>query len=181
MRLEKSLGLIRATVVDNNAAIIDLGGGASTLVDDLLTSGFTNLTVLDISSAAIQNAQARLGARAAPVTWLEADVAQALLPAHRYDVWHDRAVFHFLTDAQDRACYVSAVNHAVKPGGHVIAATFRTCGPLQCSGLDIARYTPDQLYGEFGSGYQLLRSITEDHVTPAGKHQEFIYCVCSKR
>ncbi len=180
-RLEKSLELIRATGIGKNAAIIDLGGGASTLVDDLLASSFTNLTVLDISSAAIQTAQARLGVRAKQVTWLEADVTRAALPPNHYDVWHDRAVFHFLTDAEDRQRYVGAVNHAVRPGGHVIVATFGPCGPLQCSGLDIARYTPQQLHGEFGGNYELLRSVTEDHVTPAGKHQEFIYCYCRKR
>jgi ubiquinone/menaquinone biosynthesis C-methylase UbiE len=180
-RLEKSLELILATDVDKNAGFIDLGGGASTLVDDLLASGFTNLTVLDISSAAIQAAQARLGARAKEVTWLEADVTRTRLPEQGYDVWHDRAVFHFLTDAEDRRRYASAVDRAVKPGGHVIVATFGPRGPLQCSGLDIARYTPEQLYGEFGGGYALQRSITENHVTPTGKHQEFIYCYCRKR
>lgn len=180
-RLEKSLELIHATGVGKNASIIDLGGGASTLVDDLLASGFMNLTVLDISPAAIQAAQARLGARAKEVAWLEADVTRARLPEQAYDVWHDRAVFHFLTDAEDRRRYVSTVHHAVKPGGHVIVATFGPHGPLQCSGLDIARYTPEQLYGEFGGNYELRRSITEDHVTPTGKHQEFIYCYCRKR
>jgi hypothetical protein len=103
------------------------------------------------------------------------------VPEQGYDVWHDRAVFHFLTDAEDRRRYVSAVDHAVKPGGHVIVATFGPHGPLQCSGLDIARYTPEQLYGEFGGSYALQRSITENHVTPTGKHQEFIYCYCRKR
>ena len=180
-RLEKSLELIDATGAGKDAAIIDLGGGASTLVDDLLASGFTNITVLDISSTAIQTAQARLGAHAKKVTWLETDVTKARLPEHRYDIWHDRAVFHFLTDAEDRRRYVSAVHHAVKPGGHVIVATFGSNGPLQCSGLDIARYTPEQLYGEFGGNYALLRNVTEDHVTPAGKHQEFVYCYCRKR
>lgn len=179
--LGKSLELIGATGVDEHAGIIDLGGGASSLVDDLLASGYTKLTVLDISATAIQTAQTRLGARAKEVTWLEADVTKAQLPEHGYDVWHDRAVFHFLTDAEDRHRYVNAVNHAVKPGGHVIVATFGPHGPLQCSGLDIARYTPEQLYAEFGGDYQLLRSITEDHVTPAGNHQEFIYCYCRKR
>ena len=178
--LEKSLELIRATGIGKNASIIDLGGGASTLVDDLLASGYTNLTVLDISSTAIQSAQARLGARANEVTWLEADVTRARLPHHGYDVWHDRAVFHFLTDVEDRRHYVSAVDHAVKPGGHVIVATFGPRGPLKCSGLDIARYSPEQLHEEFGSNYELLRSIKEDHTTPAGKHQEFIYCYCRK-
>jgi 2-polyprenyl-3-methyl-5-hydroxy-6-metoxy-1,4-benzoquinol methylase len=180
-RLEKSLELIRATGVSHDAEIIDLGGGASTLVDDLVASGFANVTILDISSAAIKTAQERLGNRARTVTWLEADVTQAVLPPNHYDVWHDRAVFHFLTDAEDRHRYVSAVNHAVKPGGHVIVATFGPNGPPQCSGLDIARYTSEQLHAEFGENFELLRSAVEDHVTPGGKHQEFVYCYCRKR
>jgi len=179
--LEKSLDLIRATGVNESARIIDVGGGASTLVDDLLAAGFRHLTVLDISSAAIQNARVRLGQRADEVAWLEADITRAELPAHHYDVWHDRAVFHFLTDAADRRRYLEAVNQAVKPGGHMIVATFGPHGPLQCSGLDIVRYTPESLHREFGADYQLLQSVTENHVTPAGKHQEFIYCYCRKR
>lgn len=149
-------------------------------MDDLLSSGFTNLTILDISAAAIKTAQTRLGAHAKKVTWLEADVTKIRMPENSYDVWHDRAVFHFLADAADRRRYISTVNRAVKPGGHVIVATFGPQGPLQCSGLDIARYTPQQQHGEFGGNYDLLRSITEDHVTPMGKHQEFIYCYCRK-
>jgi ubiquinone/menaquinone biosynthesis C-methylase UbiE len=180
-RLEQSLELIGATGAGKDAAIIDLGGGASTLVDDLLAAGYTNLTVLDISSAAIKTAQARLGARAAQVTWLVADATQAELPRDGYDVWHDRAVFHFLTDAADRRRYVATVRRAVKPGGHVIVATFGPNGPLKCSGLDIVRYSPEALHHEFGGDCELLRSVTENHVTPAGKHQEFIYCWCRKR
>lgn len=180
-RLEKSLKLIRATGLAPTAEIIDLGGGAATLVDDLVALGYTHVTVLDISSAAIKTARERLGDGAKSVTWLEADVTQADLPPDHYDIWHDRAVFHFLTDADDRRRYVSVVNHAVKPGGHVIMATFGPHGPLQCSGLNIARYTPQLLHNEFGGNYELLDSITEDHVTPAGIHQEFIYCDFRKR
>lgn len=179
--LEKSLALIRATGVNESARIIDVGGGASTLVDDLLAAGFRDITVLDISSAAIRSAHARLGARAVAVTWLEADITRVELPARNYDVWHDRAVFHFLTGAEDRRRYLEAVNHAVKPGGHVIVATFGPHGPLKCSGLDIVRYAPQDLQREFGADYRLVQSVTEDHVTPAGKHQEFVYCYCRKR
>jgi len=179
--LEQSLALIRATGAGPEAQIIDVGGGASTLVDDLLAAGFRHVTVLDISPAAIRDARARLDKRADGVTWLEADITRVSLPQRHFDVWHDRAVFHFLTDAGDRRRYVEAVNHAVKPGGHVIVATFGPHGPLQCSGLDIVRYTPEGLHREFGSDYRLVESITEDHVTPAGKHQEFIYCYCRKR
>lgn len=175
-RLEKSLELIRATGVGHTAEIIDLGGGGPTLVDDLVASGFTNVTILDISSVAIKTAQARLGTHAKKVTWLEADVTQTALPPDHYDVWHDCAVFHFLMGTGDRRRYVSAVEHAVKPGGPVIVATFGPHGPLQCSGLDIARYTPQLLYDEFDGNYELLNSVTEDHVMPAGQYQEFIYC-----
>ncbi|MGE5241300.1 MAG: SAM-dependent methyltransferase, partial [Bacteroidota bacterium] len=103
------------------------------------------------------------------------------LPAQNYDVWHDRAVFHFLTDAADRRRYLEAVNRAVRPGGHVIVATFGPHGPLKCSGLDIVRYSPESLQREFGTDYRLVQTLTEDHVTPAGKHQEFVYCYCRKR
>jgi len=180
-RLEKSLALIRTTGVDRNAEIIDVGGGTSTLADDLLSAGFQHVTVLDVSLAAIQSAQTRLGARAKEITWLEADITQATLPEHRYDVWHDRAVFHFLTNPQDRRRYVDAVNHALKPGGHLIVATFGPQGPLQCSGLDIVRYTPEQLHDELGERYTPMQSLTEDHVTPVGKHQEFVYCYFRKQ
>ena len=178
--LEKSLELIRRTGAGKAARIIDLGGGASTLVDDLLASGFKEVTVLDISTAAIQAAQTRLGRRAKDVTWLEADITQVSLPKHHYDVWHDRAVFHFLTNAEDRRRYVDAVNHALKPGGHIIVATFGPHGPLQCSGLDIVRYDPATLHNEFGDNFTLIESLREIHHTPAGKVQDFIYCCCLK-
>jgi ubiquinone/menaquinone biosynthesis C-methylase UbiE len=179
--LEKSRELIRATGVGHDAEIIDVGGGASTLVDDLLTDGFTHITVMDISPTAIQSAQSRLGTRAREVVWLEADATHKFLPAHHYDVWHDRAVFHFLTDAADRRRYVDNVSHVLKPGGHVIVATFGPHGPLKCSELDIVRYTSEQLHAEFGENFELLHSTVEDHVTPGGKHQEFVYCYCRKR
>lgn len=179
--LEQSLALIQATGAGEDAQIIDVGGGASTLVDDLLAAGFHHVSVLDISTAAIRDARTRLGQRADEVTWLETDIMRVSLPRHHYDVWHDRAVFHFLTGADDRRRYVETVDHAVKPGGHVIVATFGPRGPLRCSGLDIVRYTPEGLHHEFGADYRLVRSVTEDHVTPAGKHQEFIYCYCRKR
>ena len=179
--LERSFELIAVAGAGTQARIIDVGGGASTLIDDLLAAGYRHVTVLDISSTAIQNARARLGKQADEVTWLEADITRVALPVHHYDVWHDRAVFHFLTDAADRRRYLEAVNRAVRPGGHVIVATFGPRGPLQCSGLDIVRYTPEGLRREFGADYRLVRSVTEDHVTPAGKHQEFVYCYCRKR
>lgn len=173
-----SVGLIKDTGVSRDASIIDVGGGSSTLVDDLLASGYTNLTVLDLSAAALAAARERLGEKAAHVRWVEADVTKANLPDHQFDIWHDRAVFHFLTTPADRAAYVQAVFRSVKPGGHVIVATFAEDGPDQCSGLPVMRYSPDELHAEFGESFSLLRHQKEAHHTPAGKVQQFVYCYC---
>lgn len=177
---EQSLRLIRATGAEHSAHIIDVGGGASTLVDDLLANGYSNVTVLDLSAAALVAAQKRLGQRGASVQWLEADITTAVLPEHAYDVWHDRAVFHFLTSPEDRAAFVRAVMRAVKPGGYVIVATFAEDGPTQCSGLPVRRYSPDQLHAEFGDPFELLRHEHEEHQTPFGTVQKFVYCYCRK-
>ncbi len=176
--LDKSLELIRHVASDLSAAIIDVGGGESTLVDDLLAAGYRDVTVLDISATAIEVAKQRLGSNAERVTWLAADITEAELPEHRYAVWHDRAVFHFLTDAQQRAAYVRQVARAVKPGGHVIVATFGPEGPQKCSGLDVMRYDADALHDEFGTAFQLVESTTELHATPFGTTQQFVYCLC---
>jgi len=177
---ELSLKMIRAAHVPASAAIIDVGGGASTLVDDLLACGYQNVTVLDISPAALAAAKARLGSWSARVQWLEANVLEAELPQHAYDVWHDRAVFHFLTSAEDRKAYVRAVLRAVKPGGHAIVATFAEGGPTQCSGLPVVRYSADALHAEFGAPFLLLGHEQESHHTPAGREQKFVYCLCRK-
>jgi len=161
-----------------DASIIDVGGGASVLVDNLLDAGYRNLTVLDLAESALAASRARLGARAQSVQWIAADITRADLPAARYDVWHDRAVFHFLTDPADRARYVAQVLKSVKSGGHVIVAAFGPGGPLQCSGLDVMRYAPDALHAEFGAPFRLLGHQTEIHRTPAGGVQEFVYCYC---
>jgi ubiquinone/menaquinone biosynthesis C-methylase UbiE len=175
-----SLDLIKATGVSHDAAIIDVGGGASTLVDDLLVNGYTDLSVLDLSAAALAAAQKRLGSRASKVQWIEADVTKADLPDYRFDVWHDRAVFHFLTSAEDRAAYVQTVFRAVKPGGHVIVATFAEDGPNRCSGLPVMRYRADELHAEFGEAFSLLSHQKEAHHTPSGKVQRFVYCYCRR-
>lgn len=175
-----SQGLILKTGVSRSAQIIDVGGGASTLVDDLLAEGFRNVTVLDISAGALQVAQERLGARATGVTWRQADITRVDLPYQYFDVWHDRAVFHFLTRAPDRRKYVEAVRRSVKPGGHVIVATFAPDGPLHCSGLEVMRFSPDTLHSEFGSAFQLVEHTREVHQTPFGSEQQFIYCYCRK-
>lgn len=177
---ELSLQLIHQTGVVVDGHIIDVGGGASTLVDDLLREGYRNLTVLDISEAALHAAQQRMGDDAAKVNWRVADITRAGLPPASIDVWHDRAVFHFLTDPQDRQRYVQTVLHAVRPGGHVIVATFAEDGPLRCSGLDTMHYRPDTLHAEFGDAFRLVSSADEMHHTPAGTDQHFIYCYCRR-
>ena len=175
-----SLNIIRSTSIGRDAGIIDVGGGASTLVDDLVANGYTDLTVLDISCAALNTARKRLGAQEGKVRWIEADITKADLPANRYDIWHDRAVFHFLTDPADRATYVQKVLLSVKPGGHVIVATFAEDGPLQCSGLPVMRYRPDELHDQFGAAFQLLDHRKEEHHTPSGAVQQFVYCYCRR-
>jgi SAM-dependent methyltransferase len=176
--LEVSLKLIADANPDNGSAVVDVGGGEATLVDDLIARGYTDVTVLDISAAAIGVARSRLGVAAAPVHWITGDITTVELEAARYDVWHDRAVFHFLTNADDRAAYVRQVARAVKPGGHVIVATFGVGGPEKCSGLDVVRYDAENLHNEFGPKFRLLDSVTEVHETPWGTPQQFMYCFC---
>jgi len=177
---QQSMQLIDQVNPARNARIIDVGGGASTLVDDLLESGYRDLTVLDLSEAALTTAQARLGRRASGVGWLVGDITKLQLPRHAYDVWHDRAVFHFLTTEQEREAYINAVLFSVKPGGHVIVATFAEDGPERCSGLPVRRYSADGLHAEFGSPFTLLQHEREVHHTPFGTTQKFIYCLCRK-
>ncbi len=174
------MDLIRRAVPDAHAAIIDVGGGASTLVDRLLAAGYRRLTVLDLSPSALQSARHRLGPRAGDVAWKEADVLAADLSAGHFDLWHDRAVFHFLTTAADRARYVDQVRTALKPGGHVIVATFADDGPTRCSGLPVVRYTTAALAEEFAEGFRLITSAREEHVTPSGVVQAFTYALCRK-
>lgn len=177
---EQSMRLIRAAGVAKSASIIDVGGGASMLVDDLLAEGYSNLSVLDLSAAALAVAKARLHAHASNVQWLEDDITTASLPSHTYDLWHDRAVFHFLTDPADRQAYVNTVLRSVKPGGHVIVATFADDGPTQCSGLPVMRYSADALHAEFGAPFTLAAHEREEHHTPSGAVQKFVYCYCRK-
>ena len=176
--LEVSLRLIAAAAPDRTAPIIDVGGGESTLVDDLLDAGYTDVTVLDLSATAIGVAQRRLGARAAGVRWIHGDASRVALRRGAYEVWHDRAVFHFLTAAEDRARYEQQVAHAVRPGGHVIVATFGPEGPTKCSGLDVVRYDAPSLHAEFGSRFALIDHVNEAHRTPWGTIQQFVYCFC---
>lgn len=176
--LETSLALIEQAAAARSASVIDVGGGQSTLVDDLLACGYENITVLDISQTAIDANRRRLGKASERVRWRVADITKAELEASAYDVWHDRAVFHFLTATSDRVAYVRQVACAVRPGGHVIVSTFGPEGPRKCSGLDVVRYDAETLHKEFGVQFRLLRSSEELHRTPLGTIQQFLYCFC---
>lgn len=176
--LERSLAFIEAAALPRDAAILDVGGGASTLVDDLLDRGFTDLSVLDLASAAIERAKARLGVRAELVKWLVGDVTELVLPERSVDFWHDRAVFHFLREEEARRRYVASVRRAVKPGGHVLVATFGPEGPERCSGLDVVRFSEEGIHAEFGPQFRKVGGATEAHTTPWGSVQQFVYCYC---
>lgn len=176
--LETSLELIERVAADRSSSIIDVGGGESTLADDLLARGYEDITVLDISRTAIDANRKRLGEDSERVQWLVADITQSDLPPCRYDVWHDRAVFHFLASPTDRVAYVRQVARAVRSGGYVIVSTFGPEGPTKCSGLDVLRYDADSLHREFGVRFRLLGSSKELHQTPFGTTQQFLYCYC---
>ncbi|HLO18376.1 MAG TPA: class I SAM-dependent methyltransferase [Anaerolineales bacterium] len=177
---QRSMQMLQKAGIRKTDHIIDIGGGASTLVDDLIAAQFEQITVLDISGTALKLARERLGDLARSVKWIEADITQVDLPSQTYDLWHDRAVFHFLTQPADRQRYIQTVRHAVRAGGHIIVATFATDGPDHCSGLNVLRYSPEALHEEFGTGFELVDSALETHHTPFGTEQKFIYCYCRK-
>jgi len=179
-RPEYSLRLIAAAGVDKSQPIIDMGGGASRLVDNLLDEGYSDISVLDISAAALQHARVRLGAHAAQVNWIEAD-ATAFEPSRCYALWHDRAVFHFLTEPADRLAYRQRLARGLRSGSHLIIATFALDGPEKCSNLPVQRYSPETLSAELGGDYTLVETLTEGHITPAQKEQRFVYCRFVKR
>lgn len=176
--LERSMEIIGKLGLEPSAQIIDVGAGESTLVDDLIADGYLNLTVLDISQTALDVARQRLGEKASSVAWKQADITAVELPLQKFDLWHDRAVFHFLTNVEQRLAYVRGVMRSVKPGGYVIVATFGPQGPEKCSGLNVMRYDADSLHHEFGKTFKLLDSLTEQHQTPFGTTQQFVYCYC---
>ena len=176
----RSLDLITRICPDRSAQIIDVGAGASVLVDNLLAAGYRDLSVLDVAEAALEISRNRLGAESAKVKWMRADVLRAQLDEGAYAVWHDRAVFHFLTNAADRQTYVEQVRRAVRPGGHVLVATFAEDGPEYCSGLPVVRYSAESLHSEFGTDFLLVRSEHEDHRTPRGAEQSFLFCLCRR-
>jgi len=171
-----SLELIVQAGAVRNSAIIDIGGGASRLVDHLVEQGFEDVTVLDLSDAALTAAKARLGAPADRVQWLVAD-ATIWEPAKRYDIWHDRAAFHFLTDANDRAAYIARLTRGLKAGGHAIIATFALDGPEKCSGLPVARYDGASLARTLGTPFKLVHTQRHEHATPWGSRQIFQFSV----
>lgn len=169
-----SLALVHAAAPGRDAGIIDVGGADSLLVDALLDEGYRDLSVLDISAAALARAQDRLGERGSEVTWITSDIT-AFHPQRRWDVWHDRAVFHFLTDPADREAYRQALLAGLAPHGHVVLATFAPDGPTRCSGLDVARYGPDDLQSVLGTEFTLLSGEQLPHTTPSGATQSFTY------
>lgn len=174
--LELSLALIERSGVDHGAAILDVGGGESTLTDDLMAAGFRDLTVLDASQMALERIRLRLGRAEEKVSWICGDVLAVELPRSRYALWHDRAVFHFLTERSQRVAYVRQAALAVKPGGHIIVGAFGPEGPKQCSGLNVMRYDSRSLDEEFGNRFRLVESVEELHQTPSGATQPFVYC-----
>ncbi|MCA9398677.1 MAG: class I SAM-dependent methyltransferase [Candidatus Omnitrophica bacterium] len=175
-----SLDLIVSTEIDLSARIIDVGAGASVLVDKLLEAGYKDITVLDISSKAIDHAKERLGNRAEQIMWLITDITE-FEPSQQYDLWHDRAVFHFLTDTIDRREYIGVLKKSLKPGGHLILSAFSLEGPPKCSGLQVERYDIEKMQGELGDDFEFIASKRESHATPWQAKQEFIYCHFKKK
>ena len=169
-----SLQLIDNTGISTDAAIIDIGGGASTLVDHLNERNYKHLAILDISGNALAYAKERLASAADEIEWFESDITTFQSP-HQFDLWHDRAVFHFLTEGNDRKRYVKTLKQTLKPGGHLIMAAFAIGGPSKCSGLDIVQYDAEKLLAELGSDFTLVEEDSEVHVTPTEKAQHFAY------
>jgi SAM-dependent methyltransferase len=172
---EASIELIGLVGAKPDAAIIDIGGGASRLVDALLARGFENLTVLDLSEAALEKARSRLGSDARNVRWIATDVT-SWLPDAKYDVWHDRAAFHFLTKRDEQQAYVDCLKEALRPGGYAIIGTFALDGPEKCSGLSVARQSPETMVALLGPGFHLVDARRHEHTTPWQSVQKFQFC-----
>lgn len=171
-RPHRSLELIEQSAIAKDALIIDVGAGASRLEDHLLQEGYQNIAVLDISAAAIQHAKQRLGTEADRVEWFVSDITE-FHPPHGFHLWHDRAVFHFLTAEEDRQKYKSVLTQHLQPGGWLIIATFALDGPTMCSGLEIVQYDQDTMQAFLGDRFKLIRHVFEEHTTPANKVQKF--------
>lgn len=174
-----SLQIIK-NISDHDSRIIDVGAGESMLVDYLINLGYLNISVLDISGKAIDHVKQRLHEKAKNIEWYEKDITQ-FIPLHTYDIWHDRAVFHFLTNQELRNSYIDVIKNATKKGSYVIIATFSKDGPKKCSGLDIVQYDDATIQNEFGDQFQLLASQTEIHITPTGNEQRFIYFLLQRK
>jgi 2-polyprenyl-3-methyl-5-hydroxy-6-metoxy-1,4-benzoquinol methylase len=174
--LERSQELIERAAPDRAASILDVGGGQSTLVDDLLMLGYENITVLEISQAALDALKKRVGRSGAAVQWICGDVTETMLTEASFDLWHDRAVFHFLTEPDQRRAYVERVKKTLKPGGSLIVSTFGPSGPEHCSGLATMRYDASSLTSEFGDRFRLVESSLDLHETPSGAVQQFLSC-----
>ncbi len=175
-----SLRLISATGAARSGPVLDAGGGASTLVDQLLARGYTDISVLDVSGKALERSRARLGEQADAVHWIESDVT-AFVPSRRYEVWHDRAVFHFLTDPGERSKYIDVLERALLPRGHLLLATFGPEGPERCSGLPVQRYDIGTLQRLFADRFDLRDHALEVHQTPSGSAQQFLYSWWQRR
>lgn len=178
--LRESLRYVAQAATSKDVAIVDVGGGESTLVDDLVDEGYSNITILDISATALEVTRRRLGPRGVRVKWLAADILDVEFPVGAYDIWHDRAVFRFLTSDDQRRRYVAQALKAVKPGGFAIVGTFGPEGPEKCSGLQVSGYASSELHGAFGEPFELLGSSIEQHTTPWGSLQQFVYCYCRR-
>jgi SAM-dependent methyltransferase len=174
--LQTSLSWIKGLNLAVDAPIIDIGGGASTLIDDLLNAGYRCITVLDISEEALSSAKARLGKKAGLVTWLDGDITSVDLPIHSYELWHDRGVFHFFTLLEQQRKYRDNLLKALRPGGQLIIGTFAPEAPPKCSGLPVQRYSPEQLQNTLGTEFELRRHHKELHITPSGIEQMYLYC-----
>lgn len=178
--LSKSLDLITQSGIGRDAHIIDIGGGASTFADDLLAKGYSNVSVLDISGAALEISKTRMGDASKRIAWIEGDITTSKLPEGHYDLWHDRAVFHFLTCVEDREQYKKTLWSSLKPQGFAIISVFSLAGPTKCSGLEIVRYSAETLFADLGSQFRLLSCSDKLHGTPFGTTQSFIYCLFQK-
>ncbi len=174
--LQTSLTWIKELNLTADAPIIDVGGGASTLVDDLLDAGYLSITVLDISDKGLSSVRARLGKKAELVTWLNGDIASIDLPTHHYELWHDRAVFHFLTEPDQQRRYQTNLLRALRPDGHLIIGVFAPEAPPKCSGLPVQRYSQEELHETLGEEFELMNHRKEQHVTPGGLEQMYVYC-----
>jgi 2-polyprenyl-3-methyl-5-hydroxy-6-metoxy-1,4-benzoquinol methylase len=177
---EISLAFMSLLEIPRDAKIIDVGGGDSLLVDHLLAKGFSDISVLDISAAALERAKSRLGKEAKKVKWIEEDVT-AFQSSIKYDFWHDRATFHFLVEEKDIQLYQKLVENQISSGGKMLIGTFSDQGPAKCSGISIRQYTPEKLKSTFANGFDQIGCESGDHLTPSGNVQNFVFCCFNKK